>query len=155
MIVLQNFPSDRFDAFRILSLSEYAQDLMENRRMDEQAARQLASEGLSKAFPEGKSTEQNKLLSIVNKTEADEVEVGFLWYALHDDGSAFIMDLMMYEDHRGKGYASKTLEVLKNMFKAKGLTRIGLRVAPDNHVAIRTYDKAGFNVTGWNMSAEL
>lgn len=155
MIVLQDFPSDRFDEFQTISITEYAQDLMANRRMDEQAARQKASEGLSKAFPEGKSNEQNKLLSIMNKTEISDVEVGFLWYALHDDGSAFIMDFMVYADHRGKGYASKALEALKSRFKAEALTRVGLRVAPDNHVAIRTYNKAGFNVTGWNMSAEL
>ncbi|GHB22421.1 putative N-acetyltransferase YycN [Pseudovibrio japonicus] len=155
MIVLQDFPADRFDEFQAVSISEYALDLVANRRMDEQVARRLASEGLSKAFPEGKSTEQNKLLSIVNKTEAGDIAIGSLWYALHDDGSAFIMDFMVYADHRGKGYASKALEALKSTLKAEGLTRVGLRVAPDNHAAIRAYDKAGFNVTGWNMSADL
>ncbi|QUS56824.1 GNAT family N-acetyltransferase [Pseudovibrio brasiliensis] len=155
MIVLQDFPANRFDEFQIISISEYAQDLMANRKMDEQAALKKAKEGLEQAFPAGKSNERNKLLSILNKTKGREVEVGFLWYTLHDDGSAFIMDFLVYSEHRGKGYASKALQVLKTMFEEQGLSRIGLRVAPDNHGAIRTYYKAGFNVTGWNMSCEL
>ncbi|SFK13812.1 Acetyltransferase (GNAT) family protein [Pseudovibrio ascidiaceicola] len=155
MIALQDFPAARFDEFQIISVSEYAQDLMDNRGMEEHAALKKAEDGLLKAFPEGKSNEHNKLLSIMKKTKAGQVEVGFLWYSLQDDASAFIMDFLVYSEHRGKGYASKALEALKATFKKDGLTRIGLRVAPDNHGAIRTYYKAGFNVTGWNMSCEF
>ncbi len=155
MIVLQNFPASRFEEFQLASVYEYAQDLVTNRGMEEQAAIAQAQEGIHKAFPEGKSTDKNKLLSILKQTEESETEIGYVWYALQEDNSAFIFDFLIYSEHRGKGYASKALEALHETLRGQGLNRIGLRVAPDNQAAIKAYYRAGFNVTGWNMSSNL
>ena len=155
MIKLQKYPSDRFNEFKETSISEYSMDLMETRKMDEQTARKTATEGLQKAFPEGESTDTNKLLSISAQTDSGEVSVGHIWYSITDETSAYIMDVQVHAEHRGKGYASLAFNVLKEQLQADGLKRIGLRVAPNNAAAIRVYEKAGFHVTGWNMSCAL
>lgn len=155
MIRLQDFDPSHFADFKHTAISEYVVDLMTNHRMDEQAAVKKATDGVTNAFPDGVSTDQNKLLNIMKQSDDGETAVGHLWYARNDENSAFIMDFLVYPDHRGKGYASQALETLKAMFKAEGLSRIGLRVEPNNQAAIRVYEKVGFVVTGWNMANVL
>ncbi|SDQ78554.1 GNAT family N-acetyltransferase [Pseudovibrio sp. Tun.PSC04-5.I4] len=155
MIRLQTYDPSHFADFKHTAISEYVVDLMTNHRMDEQAALKKATDGVVNAFPDGVSTDQNKMLSIMKQSDKGEAAVGHLWYARNDENSIFIMDFLVYSEHRGMGYASQALEILKATLKAEGLTRIGLRVEPNNQAAIRVYEKVGFVVTGWNMANVL
>ncbi len=52
-------------------------------------------------------------------------------------------------NYRGKGYGTESVTtLLDHAFNEMNLSRVYLRVASDNHVAIRCYEKAGFKKEG-------
>ena len=155
MIDLKDYDPAQFDRFKSNSAAEYALDLMRNHGLDEQAAQQKAWAGIDAAFPDKVNTATNKLLSIVKKDGDTDCYIGHLWYSLTDETSAFIMDFYILPGHRGAGYASHALSEFKTRLKADGLSKISLRVEPDNPAALKTYERAGFFVTGWNMVKKL
>jgi len=61
---------------------------------------------------------------------------------IHKNGE---FGIFMKKDFTGKGLGFlATKEILKIAFKKLNLHRIYLRVFPDNHSAIKTYERAGF-----------
>lgn len=62
------------------------------------------------------------------------------------DRGARIEDLVIYEEHRRKGYCTRLLDVLASWNCIKGIVQF-LDVYVDNLGAIEVYKKAGFTLT--------
>jgi ribosomal protein S18 acetylase RimI-like enzyme len=58
--------------------------------------------------------------------------------------SGYVTDVMVLETHRRRGVATMLLHDAAELARAAGLSRLVLHVAPDNHAALRLYDKLGF-----------
>lgn len=83
--------------------------------------------------------------------EADGVIVGYTAIQA-EERKLFLSKLYLYDTHRGKGYARKTVDELKRIAAARGKTAIHLTVNRNNARAINAYLKLGFAVTGTQVA---
>ena len=81
---------------------------------------------------------------------ADDVMVGFCAFGKNpDDGTAWIVRLMVAAQFQGKGYGKSGLcALIEHVQQAYGCTSIYLDVGPDNVAARRLYEGVGFIDTG-------
>lgn len=68
---------------------------------------------------------------------------------------AFIYDIFIDNNFRGKGYGKKTMELLEVEVKKLGLNHIGLHVFGHNHAARSLYQKMGYEITNLNLEKVL
>jgi RimJ/RimL family protein N-acetyltransferase len=61
-----------------------------------------------------------------------------------------VVSLVVVPECRGRGVGTGALEALGHRAVALGLSRLLLRVEPENGAALRCYQKAGFRETGWD-----
>lgn len=92
------------------------------------------------------------------RTLADDVLIGFV--AIHGiEWNNRIGQLAVgigNTDYRGKGYGAEAVRlILRYAFYELNLNRVGLDVIEYNEQAIRTYEKAGFQLEGRVRSAVL
>ncbi|MFK4300849.1 MULTISPECIES: GNAT family N-acetyltransferase [unclassified Paenibacillus] len=92
------------------------------------------------------------------RTLADDVLIGFV--AIHGiEWNNRIGQLAIgigNTDYRGKGYGAEAVRlILRYAFYELNLNRVGLDVIEYNEQAIRTYEKAGFQLEGRVRSAVL
>jgi ribosomal protein S18 acetylase RimI-like enzyme len=64
---------------------------------------------------------------------------------------AFIWNIEIDPNHRGKGYGSQTMLALEEKVKELGLATIGLNVFGHNGTAIRLYQKLGYGTSSMTM----
>jgi len=69
--------------------------------------------------------------------------------------SAWIYDISIDEEHRGKGYGRALLNGLEQVAREHGLESIGLNVFAGNDYARRLYERAGYEPTSIHMSKRL
>ena len=58
---------------------------------------------------------------------------------------AFVFNVLVKENSRGRGYAGIMIEELGKHLKDRGIQEAYLAVSVDNNSAIKAYEKAGFN----------
>ena len=80
-----------------------------------------------------------------------------VWVALDRGrpGEAWIYDIEVNPEHRGKGYGRALLLVAEQEAARHGSTAIGLNVFGTNTVARSLYESAGYRITALNMRKEL
>lgn len=78
--------------------------------------------------------------------------IGYIRLIIHRE-YGHLGQIAVSKPERGKGYGNNLMEQARSYFKAKGLYRIGLYVETDNEIAIRLYEKHGFNkqYESWNF----
>ena len=133
-----------YEKFYQMSLDSQVSDLMKDGSSREEALRDTEAE-LSEMLPDGKDTRDNLLMMI--RKEDDLTAVGYIW-TLHEftDGirQSFLCDLMVYEDHRRRGYAGEALELMARNAHALGCMESVLYVDKDNVNAVGLYGKCGY-----------
>jgi diamine N-acetyltransferase len=82
--------------------------------------------------------------------------VGFAMYALDpDDGNYWIYRLMIDGDYQGRGYGTAALNALTaQIFQTTSCPLIMLGVQPENLMARRLYERAGFREAGFEIDGE-
>ena len=89
----------------------------------------------------------------------DEAPVGFLMYAYnfqYPDYQAFILRLMVDENHQGKGYGKFGMLQMLEIFRAdERLSCVGISYEPENEVARKLYYSLGFVETGKMIEDEV
>ncbi len=68
--------------------------------------------------------------------------IGTISYQIKEDESAYISNMAVLPEYRGKGIARKAMEFV--LEKVKGAPRIWLVVHPENEVALHLYESLGF-----------
>lgn len=81
---------------------------------------------------------------------AGDLMVGFTMFGLDedDDSMVWIDRLMIAEPYRGKGYGTAVLRKVCEEARVLGVSRVGLSTEPENLIAKRAFEKAGFQATG-------
>jgi len=80
-----------------------------------------------------------------------------LWFgpSTDDPTMAWIYDITVDEDERGKGWGRAIMHAFEAEARARGFARAGLNVYGDNHVARRLYESLGYVETARQLHKEL
>lgn len=88
-----------------------------------------------------------------------ETPVGFLMYGFnfgHPKQQAFIIRLMVDENHQGKGYGRFGMEKMLETFRLDERIRtVGISYEPENETARKLYASMGFEETGEMIGDEV
>jgi len=131
MIILRNIEQKEFGVFRSYCLDDESPDGYIRHNID-------------KTLPNGISTPNNQLLSIVDQKQS---VVGVLWYSIierKDYREAFILDLIIYPQYRRQGYAQSAMRSFEEEIISLGISKLALSVSPTNSEAIDLYHKSNF-----------
>jgi GNAT superfamily N-acetyltransferase len=147
---------DEFDAFRSRLIRSYAADHVRAGNWSPDDAEARAAQQTDELLPAGLQTEGTLLL--VAET-ADAEPIGHVWVTLdRQPGSgsgAWIYDIEVLEEHRGKGYGRALLQAAERETARHGVTAIGLNVFAANPVARHLYESAGYEPTSLQMRKGL
>ena len=140
MITLRPMTEEEFQSFLHFSYESYADDLTaENPVIPREAAVKEAQSELKELLPQGLHTKNHFLFSIRN---AQNEQVGYLWYDLLNPSKAFVDDLLIFPQHRRQGHAAQALHLMESQLTAPHVT---LHVFEKNHAARRLYEKCGYD----------
>ena len=118
--------------------TNYIQELMEARQISECEARaQIEKEHSECSLPI-----DNLFVSENN----DGTPVGVIWYVVQDANRIFILNFVVYEEHRRMGYGSAILAELECRAKSEGFSIINFHVFEHNKAAIELYKKCGYKI---------
>lgn len=143
-----------FAAFRARAMHDYAVEKVAADEWPPERAQALAEEQTDGLLPDGKDTAG---MFIVIADAEDVGPVGYAWLALEgpDVSSAWIHDISIDEEQRGKGYGRALLNGLEQVAREHGHESIALSVFAGNDYARQLYERAGFKSTSIRMSKRL
>lgn len=144
----------RFNQYLEVKLEDYANEHVKAGNWSRENALENAKKQFDQLLPEGLHTKDQKLSTVMDGDEA----VGILWLHVksnENDKRAFIYDIELDENQRGKGYGTATMAHLEAYAKEEGITQIGLHVFAHNKSALALYQKMGFEAAGYNMTKEI
>ena len=83
--------------------------------------------------------------------------VGTIWYETRDRAmrEAYLQDIFIDEDRRGRGYGKETMRVFEESARKEGAGRIQLNVFGFNSVARNLYLKMGYQDAAITMMKYL
>lgn len=153
MVELLKMSKEDFEHYLSNAVTEYANEKIKAGTWAEKEAHKLSQETFSKLLPNGVDTEKQYLFSVVDDTT--QVKIGYLWFHFFESligKEAFIYDIYLFEEFRGKGYGSDTMRKLEAEAKNLGIIKITLHVFSHNERAIAVYKKSGYQDTDLIMS---
>ncbi|MGC4376458.1 GNAT family N-acetyltransferase [Fictibacillus sp. Mic-4] len=152
MVVLRKMNDEEFSVYLSYSVKNYGEEKAKAGNWPKEKALELAQQEFDQLLPDGLHTKNHFLYQIVDETSNEKV--GYLWF--HERGedqkTAFIYDFLIYEKHRGRGYAKQALAALEEVAKDRGIKTIRLHVFGHNQTAIKLYEKCGFEATNIQMA---
>ena len=131
----------------------YAADKVRAGAWSQAEAEGRAARDVDGLLPEGPATQGHFLYSV--RDDSIDAEVGTVWFALRDSGvgrSVWIYDIIIHENFRRKGYASRTLDLVEERARDLGAKSVELHVFGHNHGARTLYEKLGYNITSITMA---
>jgi ribosomal protein S18 acetylase RimI-like enzyme len=155
MVTLPPMSRDVWDEWRAASTRAYAQDMVRVGSWPAEGAEARAASLFARLVPDGQTTVGHEFRSVVN--EAGET-VGAVWFAPDGEigrGAAFLWDIVIDPDHRGRGYGRAAMEALEALVRALGYDAIRLHVFGDNDVARHLYRAVGYSETSVSMIKRL
>lgn len=153
-ITFEPMSEERFNTYYETKLQDYADEHVKAGNWHEADALENAQHQFKQLLPDGLKTKDHNLLTIMSDHEA----VGILWlFVKHneEDKQAFIYDIELDENQRGKGYGNLTMASLEKYAKSEGISRIGLHVFAHNERAFALYQKMGYEIKSYNMSKKI
>lgn len=152
MMTVKLTPMDEktFKEYYEQSLEDYAYEHVKAGNWKEDGALEKAKEQFKQLLPYGLATNEHFLFSILH----DHNPIGILWLHIRSMGQqkqAFIFDIKLEEDQRGKGSGKETMNALDEYAKAEGITQVRLHVFAHNERAIALYKNMGYEMTDHHM----
>jgi ribosomal protein S18 acetylase RimI-like enzyme len=143
-----------FKAFRAHLIPAYAADHVQAGDWDPDEAQTRAARETDELLPAGPQTAGMLLLTAGN---SDGEQVGHVWVGLGRPcpGSAWIYDIEISPEHRGKGYGRALLHAVEEQARRHGASAIGLHVFGANTVARKLYESSGYQATSLAMRKPL
>ena len=158
MLHLDPMSESQFQAYLGTAVEDYAQEHIKAGDCAPEDALMLAQKDYRELLPDGLQSKNQFLFSIRDDALDQNPIVGVIWFAVREGRtakSAFIYDLSIREDLRGKGYGRKAMEKFEKVVKEMGIGRIGLNVFGHNHAARALYEKMGYQIGGIGMNKTL
>jgi GNAT superfamily N-acetyltransferase len=142
-VQLRPLRPDEFEEWGQFGRREYAADMVANAGMTPVRARDKAEHDFLTALPQGLDTPGHWIFSV----EADGRRVGRLWFAervMDGRTSAFLYDVYIYEDERGRGYGREAMQAFEHEAARRGLHHLALNVFGGNERARTLYRSMGY-----------
>jgi ribosomal protein S18 acetylase RimI-like enzyme len=155
MVSLEPMSPEAWEAWRIQSIRGYAEEKVRAGTWPAETAEDRAVEEFAALLPQGQRTRGHEFRSIV--TEAGE-PVGVIWIAAQREigsGAAFIYDIVIDPDQRGRGHGRAAMKSLETLARALGYDRIRLHVFGHNAVARHLYRSLGYAETDVQMEKRI
>jgi RimJ/RimL family protein N-acetyltransferase len=135
---------------------DYAADKVRAGVWSEAEAESRAAKDVDGLLPEGTATRNHFLYSIWDESAA--ADVGGVWFALIDSGvgrSVWIYDIIINENFRRMGYATRTLHLVEHQARDLGARSVELHVFGHNRGAQALYEKLGYTVTSITLAKPI
>lgn len=146
----------QFAAYLERAIPEYAEAHLKSGDCEADEALTLAQADYESLLPQGLATPGQHFFTVHADGEPDAV--GMLWFASRErrgKNSAYIYDIQVREEMRGRGYGKATLEALERELAAMKIARVALWVMGWNTGARALYERQGYTVTGVGMHKVL
>ncbi|WP_416723326.1 GNAT family N-acetyltransferase [Bacillus stercoris] len=154
-LTLEAMTLKEFEAFRGMSVQNYAKQNITSGTWTEKEALEKSEQAYENMIPNGLDSSNHYFWNITN----DQGERrGWLWlYAdpFHPQKEAFIYSFGLYEAFRGKGLAQLALQKLDERARELGAERLALHVFAHNEIAVYLYQKMGYAMTNIRMRKQL
>ncbi len=137
------------------SRRSYAADKMKANGLAQDEADKVAAEGFNQMLSQGINSKNNFLYSA---KDAQQNILGFIWFcvlSIEGHRRAYICDVIIEEQYRGKGYGRQVMMLVEQEIKKQGLNRVGLHVFGFNERAIKLYKSMGYLTTDIEMEKTL
>lgn len=148
---LRPMTEEEFKSFHTLSRDNYAQDIAKNTQISMEKALEQANKSFDSLLPKGLATENHYCFIV----DFQEQAAGHLWYGKNQLGQAYIYDIFIFPEHRGKGLGKAVLIEFENHARQAGFKQMGLHVFGFNKTARNLYLKFGFYDTNFNMAKDI
>ncbi|HAF60721.1 MAG TPA: hypothetical protein DCK95_00150 [Anaerolineaceae bacterium] len=146
MVTFIPINEDEFDGFLEESMTHFIEDLQTSENISLEEAEFQAKSQLSTVLPNGKDSRGHYFFHVVDE---DGLVVGYFWLAFKEEKEkkdAFIFDIVIHEDQRGKGYGKAAMLKGEEIAKENGADKLWLHVIAQNHVALQLYQKLGYQI---------
>nr|WP_145404439.1 GNAT family N-acetyltransferase [Paenibacillus xylanexedens] len=146
---------EQFASFRSRSIADFAEEKVEAGTWAPEEALERAEESYERYLPQGLETPGAYVYNVVHPVDGI---VGYIWFNVTENRrgkEAFLLDIVVEEAHRGKGYGTEAMEALERTARRLGVDRIGLHVFGHNVRASSLYRKMGYEVTDLTMYKEI
>ena len=150
MIIVRPISDAEYYQFRELMIEDYAQRMVSNYQLEIETMRKQGKDLLDRALPDGQHTDGCIFYTVLDAHTNENV--GVIWCST--DRSRLrgeINHIIVKEPFRGKGFGKEMLSRIESDMKAWGMERLGLHVFADNSIAIRLYQRHGYQVADMNM----
>ncbi|MEK7355103.1 MAG: GNAT family N-acetyltransferase [Bdellovibrionota bacterium] len=154
MLELKAMTAQDYEFWSLRSRMSYAQSKIKANGLTREEAVKVANADFERLLPEGLATKENFFFSAFD----GETRVGFVWFQTRgakDNRRAYICDIIVEPDLRGKGFGKQMMVAVEADASAMGLKRIGLHVFGYNDAAIALYKSLGYFTTDLNMEKPL
>lgn len=156
MITLRKMKQEEYHEYLPELTSNYAQDLADNLDLPIEQALERATTQISALLPQGLETPDHTLFTICDETAESFQRVGILWVFVEQQRRrAFIYDIRVDPDSRGKGYGRQAITWLEQWLRGQGIQKLELNVFGGNPIARHLYESMGFEPFSINMRKML
>lgn len=145
-LIMRPMREDEFSKWNAHAEADYINDLMTNFLYSKDKAEIKSANETSIYLPKGYHTPNYHFFIC----EKNNKTLGYLFFNV-ENRSAFLTDMMVLPPYQGCGIGKFMISGFIQILKRLGAKEIGLRVAPNNHRAIKLYEEYGFHITGFNM----
>jgi ribosomal protein S18 acetylase RimI-like enzyme len=154
-VIFRAMTPTEFEEYLGWVVDDYARELERNGRAVGEAAMEASRASFASLLPHGAQTAGQVLLVAEDTDEGGHV--GVLWFgASTDDPSmAWVYDITVGEDQRGRGWGRTIMRAFEAEARARGFARAGLNVYADNYVARRLYESLGYLETARQLHKDL
>ena len=153
MVTLRPMTEAEYAPYMAYLREDYARERSESGETPIEEERENSNKQIDSLVPDGLATPNHYFWTV---TEESGVSVGKLWVFVDPQkGRAFIYDIALDEQQRGKGYGRQTLDTLEATVRPMGVRRIALSVFGKNTVARHLYDTQGYYVVASAMQKDL
>lgn len=122
--------------------------------LTEAEAEEKSKADFNRYLPTGLTSPDQYIFAMKENNET----IGYVWFCEKgpaDNRKAYLLDIVIEEQYRGKGYGKKAMLLLEEKVKYLGLKHIGLHVFGHNHRAYELYKKLGYVETNIVMEKVL
>lgn len=155
-LILRPMTADEISRYVAVGHDAYVAEYAANSGEPEDEVRRRTEEQYASYFPDGKPAPGHRLLILESEGNA----VGWTWVGPHprqaeDPTAAWLYNIEINEDFRGRGYGCSCLDLVEAHLAQRGVTELGLNVFGSNKVARRLYASADYREVAVSMTKAL
>ncbi len=143
-IKLHPISENEYAIWMVQSKDQYREENVKN-GLTVVEAQKKTDDDFQRLLPQGLKSKDNYIYAI--KVEARWV--GTVWFGVRgaeNNRKAFIFDLVLDENARGKGHGKQAMLLIEDEVKKIGLKHIGLHVFGHNKIARNLYQSLGYEI---------